>query len=297
MTLPWAKQLGCGRTTKSFCSRDLSRIEVEYLFRDAVYESLRRFGVKEGILAAWYITSDGRKVLLYLAVGNKESEVCWTEYLRHMVHRGVRIPIIVTSDGAPGLINAIGRVFPASLRVRCWYHRMGNIRSNPARGGGRGPDPRPSRPRPPHPGGRSPMAAAAIERFTDRFPSAMACLADDLEALLAYLRVPGPLDEEGAMKLVFATLIRVFDRWQRIAVPNLERQQLRLLRRELGIDPEPQSGKRGAPQEEGERGMTQADAFTGTSGLDQDRDGGCPQRRGTSSGDLPSDHATFRREP
>ena len=111
------------------------------------------------------------------------------------------------------------------------------------------------------------MASSVLERFADRFPAAMTCLADDLEASLAHLRVPARhrinvrttnllersfeeerrrtkviprlLDEKSAMKLVFATLIRVSDRWQRIAVSDLERQQLRLLRRELGIDPEP----------------------------------------------------------
>lgn len=60
---------------RQFCERDLSGIEVEYLFLDAVYESLRRYGAKEGILAAWCITADGRKVLLHLAVGNKELRV------------------------------------------------------------------------------------------------------------------------------------------------------------------------------------------------------------------------------
>lgn len=107
----------------------LSGIEVEYLFLDAVYESLRRYGAKEGILAAWCITTDGRKVLLHLAVANKESEACWTEFLRDMVGRGLRSPTSITSDGAPGLINAIEQVFPKSLRVRCWYHKLGNIRA------------------------------------------------------------------------------------------------------------------------------------------------------------------------
>lgn len=255
---------------QAFCSRDLSGIEVEYLFADAIYESLRRFGAKEGILAAWCITTDGRKVLLHLAVGNKESEACWTEFFRHMVRRGLRIPTTVTADGAPGLINAIGQVFGKSLRVRCWYHKMANIRSKlPA-------DQaeevlahvRAVRDAPTLEAGQA-MAAAVLERFTDRFPSAMACLADDLEASLAHLRVPARhrinvrttnllertfeeerrrtkviprlLDEKAAMKLVFATLIRVSDRWQRIAVSDLERQQLRVLRRELEIDPEPQN--------------------------------------------------------
>jgi hypothetical protein len=59
-------------------------------------------------LAAWAITTDGRKGLLHLAVGNKESEACWTEFLRNMVSRGLGAPLSVTSDGAP----AIAQVFP-----------------------------------------------------------------------------------------------------------------------------------------------------------------------------------------
>ena len=38
---------------REFCERDLSEVEIEYLFVDAVYESLRRYGAKEGILCAW----------------------------------------------------------------------------------------------------------------------------------------------------------------------------------------------------------------------------------------------------
>ena len=52
------------------------------MFVDAVYESLRRYGAKEGVLAAWCITTEGSKVLLHLSVGNKESESCWVDFLR-----------------------------------------------------------------------------------------------------------------------------------------------------------------------------------------------------------------------
>lgn len=80
--------------------------------------------------------------------------------------------------------------------------------------------------------------------------------------------IPRLLGEESAMKLVFATLIRVSDRWQRVAVSDLKREQLCLLRRELDIDPDPgESDEGGAPEEE-ERGMTQVAAFTGASVLD-----------------------------
>jgi putative transposase len=66
---------------QEFTARDLSEIEVEYLFADAIFESLRRQGAKEALLVAWAIAADGRKHLLHLAVGNKESEACWTRVL------------------------------------------------------------------------------------------------------------------------------------------------------------------------------------------------------------------------
>jgi putative transposase len=110
---------------QAFIARDLSEISVEYLFVDAIFESLRRHGAKEALLVAWCIASDGRKHLLHLAVGNKESQACWTESFGNMLHRGMRLPTTVTSDGAPGLINAITACFPASIRIRCWFHRLG----------------------------------------------------------------------------------------------------------------------------------------------------------------------------
>jgi putative transposase len=47
---------------QAFTSRDLSEIEVEYLFVDAVFEALRRHGAKEAVLVAWCIATDGRKL-------------------------------------------------------------------------------------------------------------------------------------------------------------------------------------------------------------------------------------------
>ncbi len=63
---------------EAFCTRDLSGLEVEYLFLDAIYESLReRTGTSEAVLCAWAILRDGQKVLLHLALGNKESYASW----------------------------------------------------------------------------------------------------------------------------------------------------------------------------------------------------------------------------
>lgn len=253
---------------QAFQARDLSDVEVEYLFVDAIYESLRRYGAKEAVLAAWGITAQGRKVLLHLGVGNKESEACWSEFFHSMIDRGLRAPTSVTADGAKGLRNAIDAVFANSLRIRCWFHKMANMRSKL-----------------PDDDAEEVLAhvrairdAATIkdalalslsfaERFGREFPAAVACLHDDLDASLAHLRVPAKhrryvrttnliersfeeerrrtkviprlLDERSAMKLVFAVLIRCSERWSRIAITDFERQQLRVLRRELGIDPPP----------------------------------------------------------
>src|SRR5437763_3387078 len=176
---------------QAFICRDLSGLEIHYLFADAIFESLRRQVAKEALLVAWGIAADGRKQLLHLAVGNKESEACWTEFFRHMLGRGLRLPTTVTSDGAPGLINAITVCFPASLRIRCWFHRLANIRAK----------------LPDETAGEvlahvyavrdAPTldaARAAADRFINtyarEYPAAVACFRDDLDALLAIHRVP-----------------------------------------------------------------------------------------------------------
>jgi putative transposase len=253
---------------QGFISRNLSGIELEYLFVDAVFESLRRHGAKEALLVGWGIAADGGKHLLHLAVGNKESEACWTDFFRSMLSRGLRLPTTITSDGAPGLVKAIHVCFPASIRIRCWFHRLANIQTKL-------PDDAASevmahvyavRDAPTLDAARV-AADRLANTFGQQFPAAVTCFADDLDALLAIHRVPvrhrirvrttnlaersfveerrrtkvvGRFsDERSAMKLVFATMIRAAERWCRVSFTDLERHQLKLLRADLGLDPPP----------------------------------------------------------
>jgi putative transposase len=253
---------------QEFIARDLSEIEVEYLFTDAVFESLRAQGAKEALLVAWCIAADGRKHLLHLAVGNKESQACWTEFFRNMLSRGMRLPTTITSDGAPGLVKAITACFPASVRIRCWFHKLANIRAKL-------PDETAgevlahvyaARDAPTLDAARA-AADRVITTFARDYPSAVACFQDDLEALLAIHRVPVRhrirvrttnlaersfeeerrrtkviprlMDEKAALKLVFATMIRAAGRCCRVSITDLERHQLKLLRADLGLDPPP----------------------------------------------------------
>ena len=58
-------------------------------------------------MCAWGICRDGRKVLLHLTLGNKESACAWREFVRDMQRRGLSVPTLVCSDGAPALIAVI----------------------------------------------------------------------------------------------------------------------------------------------------------------------------------------------
>src|SRR4249920_3851760 len=88
---------------EAFRTRDLRQEPVAYLFIDTVYEPLRRWGQKTGVLCVWAICEDGRKVLLSLSTANSESYESCIEVLRDLVKRGVPTPVTITTDGAPGL--------------------------------------------------------------------------------------------------------------------------------------------------------------------------------------------------
>ncbi len=251
---------------QAFCQRDLSPFAVEYLFLDAVYESLRRVGSgKEALLCAWGICRDGRKVLLHLALGNKESTSAWREFVRAMQRRGLPVPLLVCSDGAPAVIAVIEELYPQSLRQRCTMHKTRNVldkvpqtaQSEVTRALRAIWDA-------PNRATADLLVKGFLEHYGDRYPSAVTCLQDDLEACLSFLRcpslhhkrirttnlierafeeqrrrtktIPRFWDEKSGLKLVFATLIQASDRWQTVRMSEVEIALLTQLRKELHLD-------------------------------------------------------------
>jgi putative transposase len=81
----------------------------------------------EPVLAAWGITTEGKPAFIGLATGSGESADAWHDFLAGLTGRGLASPLLVISDGAPGLIAAIEQVFPKALRQRCLVHRCRNI--------------------------------------------------------------------------------------------------------------------------------------------------------------------------
>jgi transposase-like protein len=246
-------------------TRDLSQETVTYLFIDTVYEPLRRWGQKTGILCVWAICEDGRKVLMSLSTTNSESYESCVDVLRGLVKRGMRTPVTITTDGAGGLTKAIDAVWPKSLRIRCWFHKMQNFQQKvPARAW---PEVKallvdmrdaPSREK------AEQRRDAIVEQYQREFPELCRCLLDDAAASLNHLAVPQRHQQyvrtsnlverafveerrrtkviphlwaEGdVVMLVYGVLIRVSERWGKKCFSEFEQQQIRSLRAQLKLD-------------------------------------------------------------
>ena len=73
------------------------------------------------------MTLEGRKVLLGLQLGSRESYEDWLDFARDLSDRGLRCPALVVADGAPGLWKAIGEAWPRALGQRCTVHKLRNL--------------------------------------------------------------------------------------------------------------------------------------------------------------------------
>jgi transposase-like protein len=111
----------------AWCRRDLAAVELDYLFLDASHFKMHDGQRAEPILAAWGITTAGKPVFVGLAAAGSESTDAWHDFLTDLAGRGLRPPLLIVSDGAPGLISAAEQVFPRSLRQRCLVHRARNV--------------------------------------------------------------------------------------------------------------------------------------------------------------------------
>ena len=175
----------------AFCNKSLAEVSVMALFLDAIYLPTRPSGQKEGVLVAWGYTTEGKRVLVAVRLGQRESHEDWLDLGRDLTRRGLRAPWLVVSDGAPGLIKAIEELWPEADRGRCAVHKLRNVVAK----------------LPKRPGLHDQIKAAywaALDEATDPadaerrlrelvaelerpYPSAAACLAEDLPALCIHL--------------------------------------------------------------------------------------------------------------
>src|SRR5918998_1932273 len=73
------------------------------------------------------VRADGRKELIALADGYRESVESWADLLRDCARRGMKAPVLAVGDGALGFWGALREVFPATREQRCWVHKIANV--------------------------------------------------------------------------------------------------------------------------------------------------------------------------
>lgn len=247
---------------QAFASRNLHEQRLLYLFVDGIAERLHLGQPREAVLAAWGILDSGVKVLLALSPGTKEDLACSREFLRDLKARGMNDPVLVVSDGAPGLIRALEEVLAKSLRQRCLAHKIRNLEAKVPEERWRevkamaaacyqAPSPMVARL----------MKEEFVKRYERELPSATACLLDDFEACIAHLRlpiahrrairttnllerlfgeerrrtkvIPHAFGERAVLKLMYASLIRAAQTWKRVVISEFELKQIDELREEL----------------------------------------------------------------
>jgi len=108
--------------------RDLSEIKPAYVFIDAIRVGMRFERTrKQAVLVAYATLECGKFETLSIGLGNEESGDVWEKFIADMKLRGLKDPILVVSDGNPGLIGAIEKYFPTSYRQRCAKHKLENV--------------------------------------------------------------------------------------------------------------------------------------------------------------------------
>jgi putative transposase len=192
--------------------RDLSARRYVYVWADGVYLQARMEPEAECILVIIGATPEGTKELLGFHVGTRESAQSWRELLVDLKARGLAVaPELAIGDGALGFWKALEEIFPGARHQRCWVHKVANVLNK--------------FPKSMAPTVKSDLrdvwqaetraaAQAAIETFAEKYGAkydkAVACLAKDREALLAFFDFPAEhwdhLRTANPIESVFATV-------------------------------------------------------------------------------------------
>jgi transposase-like protein len=196
------------------------------------------------------VRADGRKELVALADGYRESTESWADLLRDAARRGMRAPVLAIGDGALGFWGALREVFPQAREQRCWFHKIGNVLG--------------VLPRSAHPGAKKALAEIwnaedkrhaldAVRAFEAtygaKFGKAVTKITDDAAVLLAFYDFPaehwihlrttnpiestfatvrhrtkitrGPGSRAAGLAMAFKLIQAAQDRWRAVNAPHL----------------------------------------------------------------------------
>ncbi len=107
--------------------RDLTDVELVYLWADGLYVKAGLEDTKAALLVLIGALADGRKVVLAVESGVRESSESWAAMLRDLKARGLRAPALTIADGHLGIWSAVAQIYPTSAEQRCWNHKLRNV--------------------------------------------------------------------------------------------------------------------------------------------------------------------------
>ena len=230
--------------------RSLEGRDYVYVWADGIYFNVRLEEDRLACLVIIGVLPDGRKEVIAIEDGYRESTESWASLLRDLKRRGMPAPVLAVGDGGLGFWTALREVYPETQEQRCWKHKIANVL-----------DKLPKRLQPRakamlHEIMKAPDHQSALEeidRFSQqygaRYPKAAETLAKDHDQLLTFfdfpaqhwihLRTTNPIESpfatvkartkktKGAgsrnagLAMAFKLLLSAEKRWRRVNAPHL----------------------------------------------------------------------------
>ena len=177
---------------QAWCGRDLGGKQYVYIWVDGIHVNVRLDEEKSCILVVMGADSTGKKELLAVSDGYRESKASWREILLDLKRRGFKVgPKLAVGDGALGFWAALREVFADCREQRCWVHKTANVLDKmPKSVQGKAKSML-------HEMWQAPTkekALAAYEHFLlswrEKYPKAVECLETDVEELFTFYGFP-----------------------------------------------------------------------------------------------------------
>jgi len=177
---------------ESWKQRDLSDKHYVYIWADGIYFNVRLTEQRPCVLVLIGATADGRKEVIAIEDGQRESQLSWQTLLRDLKARGLKkAPAVAIGDGSLGFWAALEEEFPGTKHQRCWVHKTANVLDKLPK------SVQPDAKKLIHEMYLSPTrndALAVYDRFLDlhqaKYPKACECLSKDKDVLFTFYDFP-----------------------------------------------------------------------------------------------------------
>ena len=177
---------------EAWSKRSLAGRRYVYVWADGVHFNIRLEGGRQCILVLMGATAEGKKELIAITDGYRESEQSWKELLLDCKARGMEVePSLAIGDGALGFWKAIRQIWDTTKEQRCWVHKAANVLDKLPKGS------QPKAKRMLHEIYQAEGKAGAgkafdlfIKTYEAKYPKATECLEKDREVLLSFYEFP-----------------------------------------------------------------------------------------------------------